>query len=197
MATITIDEQQFTSVDIKTLFYNRGPVPAVAPFVNMPLEASASRIYPGNLLENSKPAVAMSRGGYFNTLHGTRAFLSVTGYQWRQWRTLEASGSYTIDPRFDCSSVFVISDAGNGTFSLDLTHASILPGMVFKFARPDSAGNLVVNLSNGNVVNPANGSTGTTLTVTQYGFVTLRVLGNAVPGGPKAFIEGSANCTVS
>jgi hypothetical protein len=194
--TLTTATHVFNSVDVQTVFYNRGTVPVSPPLAGTPIAAAASRTLPGNLLECDKPGMAARIGAELNAVHGAQAFVNVSGYNWRQYRTLTVSGTYDFVPRSDCETEFLIRTAGNTTVNIDLTHADILPGMRVRFSRPTSVGNLVVNFTNGTVMSTA-GASGTTITVTQYGHVTLMLLGSAVTGGPKVLILESLNATVS
>lgn len=196
-AVTTISQQAIETVDLQTVFYNRGVVDADPPYTGAVLPTLTSRYLAGNHLDNAKPSQAVRLGNMLNITHDTQAFISVSGIKWRQYRTLAVSGTYAIVPRSDCESVFIINSAGDTNVTLDLTDATLLPGMTFRFDRPTSVGNLIVTVSNGTIVNPSSGATGTIMTITQYGFVTLRILAGAIPSGPGAFIEESANCTVS
>lgn len=194
--TLTIGVQNFTSVDIQTIFYNRGSVVA-APPRDIPLSPLASRVQVGNLVENYSRGLAIRAGSSINAIHGGQAFISVSGYRWRQYRQLAISGTYNLAPRFDCESyLLVLNSAGDSTVNINLTHADWLPGMTVGLGRLYSAGNLVINFTNGTVMGP-DGTTGATLTITQYGHVVLRYLGNAVTGGPKIMIEEGYNATVT
>jgi hypothetical protein len=192
-----IDQSTILSVDIQTAMYNRGLVPVTPPGLLTALAPATSRYLPGAVLDCSKPNQAIRNGNAINSVHDNQAYINVSGYRHRQVRTLAVSGTYPIAPRFDCESLFICPAAGNTTVTLNLTHADILPGMVFTFTRPNAAGNLVITMTNGVVMSPTDGSTGSTITITQYGHLTLRILASAVPGGPKAFIEDGTNFTVS
>jgi hypothetical protein len=194
--TTTIGVQQFTSVDIQTVFYNRGTVAATPPR-STPLSPATSRIQIGNLIESSSPGQAIRDGGVINAIHGRQAFISVSGYRWRQYRNLAVSGTYVISPRFDCeSSLRMLNSAGDSAITFNLTDASLVPGMKFGVARLYSAGNLVITFTNGTIMG-LNGTTGSTLTITQYGHVVLRFLGGAVPSGPRIMLEEAVNATVT
>lgn len=194
--TVTIDVQRFTSIDIQTVFYNRGTVVATPPR-NTPLSAGTSRAQIGNLIEGPSPGQAIRDGGVINAIHGRQAFISVSGYRWRQYRNLAISGNYTIAPRFDCSTyLLVLNSAGDSAIAMNLTHSDLVPGMTFAFGRLYSAGNLVITFTNGTIMG-LNGTTGSTLTITQYGHVVLRYLGGAVPSGPRIMLEEAVNATVT
>jgi hypothetical protein len=192
-----IDQCTILTVDLQTVFYNRGLTPVTPPGLVTTLQSATAQYLPGNLVDCSKPSQAIRLGNNINTTHDNQVFINVGGYRYRQTRTLAVAGTYTIAPRADCESTFICPAAGNTTVNLNLTHADILPGMTFCFARPSAAGNLVINLTNGVVMSPTDGSTGATITITQYGHVVLRILGSAVPGGPKAFLEDATNFTIS
>lgn len=195
-STTTIGNQIIETVDIQTIFYNRGSTLVNPPGGGIGIAAASSRYLPGNQQDSGRQSGAIRLGNTINAIHDNQAFVSVSGWKWRQYRTLAASGNYAIVPRSDCESVFIINQAGATNVTLDLSDTTLLPGMKFKFDRPTSVGNLVITLSNGTVMDTS-GATGTILTITQYGFATIRILAGAVPSGPGVFVEEAANLTIS
>lgn len=193
-----------TTVDVKTVFHNRGstitPVPNQIPLPantgGAAAHLTASRVLSGNHIDICKPGASYKNAKNINAIHDNHAYVYVSGYRWRQYRTLVAGQSLAFVPSRDTHSVFQNNAGTTATMTLDLNATGILPGMTFAL-EAHGAGTAVLTLTNGTIINPATGATGTTVTVSQYGYAVFRLVGNATAGGAKIFIEDALGAVVS
>ncbi len=186
--TYSYNNFNVTTVDIKTVFHNRGvlqaPLPNQVPLPQSPGGASgniiASRVLAGNHIDICKPSAAYKNAKNINAIHDNHAYVYVSGYRWKEYRAVTSTSA--IDPAKHASTYFLSNSGGGATLTLDLNDVGILPGMVFGFAAT-GAGDLVINLSNGSIINPSTGAIGTSIAVPQYGFAVLRIIGSAAAAG--------------
>jgi hypothetical protein len=184
--TYSYNNFNVTTVDIKTVFHNRGTVPVSVPnqiqIAASPGGASgnitASRVLSGNHIDICKPGASYKNAKNINAIHDNHAYVYVSGYRWKQYRTLVAGDSYAFVPTRDTHSVFNNNAGTSATLTLDLSDTSIIPGMCFGLAAL-GAGTTILTLTNGSIVNPATGAIGTTVTVSQFGFAVIRLIGAA------------------
>lgn len=188
--TYSLTPLSVTTVDIKTVFHNRGTTPLYLPdqinIVPSPGGSSgdvtASRVVSGNRLDTAKLTATQKINKAVEPIHDNLAYVYVSGYRWKQYRTLTAGQTYAFVPAQDTHTAFNNNAGSNATISVDLSNAAILPGMVIQLAAL-GAGSTILTLTNGTIVNPATGATGTTVTVAQHGFAVIRFIGNAAAAG--------------
>ena len=200
--TYSYDNFIVTTVDIKTVFHNRGLVAASVPnqiqIAPNPGGASgnitASRVLTGNHIDICKPGASYKNAKNINAIHDNHAYVYVSGYRWKEYRAV--TGTSAIVPSKHTGTNFLSNAGAGATLTLDLNDPSILPGMVFGFAATGS-GDLIVNLTNGTVIDPSDGTTGTSIIIPQHGFAVIRLIGNASAGGAKLFIEDADSVVVS
>lgn len=193
-----------TTVDIKTVYHNRGTIPTSVPnqiqIAPSPGGSTgnitASRVISGNHIDICKPGASYKNAKNINAIHDNHAYVYVSGYNWKQYRTLVAGQSYAFVPTRDTHSVFQNNAGTSATLTLDLNAVGILPGMKFAL-EAHGAGTAILTITNGTIINPATGATGTTVTVSQYGYAVIRLIGDASAGGAKLFIEDALGAVVS
>lgn len=175
------------TIDINTVYHNRGSTDLNLPdqlriVANSGNNILSSRVVDGNRLDTAKLTSTRNINKMVEPIHDNLAYVYVGGYRWRQYRTLVAGQTYAFVPTQDTHTVFNNNAGSNATISVDLSDAAILPGMVIQLAA-FGAGSTILTLTNGAIVNPATGATGTTVTVATRGFAVIRFIGNAAAAG--------------
>lgn len=185
--TYSLTPLSVTTIDVATIYHNRGTTPLYLPDqiqigANSGDEIVASRVVEGNRLDTAKVAATQRINKVVEPVHDNLAYVYASGYRWKQYRTLVAGQTYAFVPAQDTHTVFNNNAGSNATVSVDLSNAAILPGMVIQLAAL-GAGSTILTLTNGSIVNPATGAIGTTVTIAQRGFAVIRFIGNAAAAG--------------